>query len=141
MSSRQTSVHWYILITYLQQLANWKRDLNTFTPTTQVQVALNTFQCSQAPKQQNNMELTQCTFHSHSQDFHPERNYLYFGKQNFLAIAVSHIFSKESFFIFQKTKSPKNALCFKQQNFLIFQEELPKPQKPKCFLFLQKHYE
>lgn len=29
--------------TYLQQLVNWKRDINTFTPTTQVQVALNTF--------------------------------------------------------------------------------------------------
>ena len=119
MSSRQTSVHWYILNTYLQQLANWKRDINTFTPTTQVQVALNTFQCSQAPKQQNNMELTQCTFHSQAQKIkktHPERNYLFFRKWNFLVIILCSFlyFLKRKLFYILENKKPEKCFVFQE---------------------------
>ena len=40
---------------------------------------------------------------------------------------------KKAFLIFQETKK---SLYFR--NFLVFQEELPKPQKPKLLIFLQK---
>ena len=34
--------------------------------------------------------------------------------------------------------SPRNSLYFREQNFLIFQEELPKPPKTKFLIFLHK---
>ena len=34
--------------------------------------------------------------------------------------------------------SPRNSLYFREQNFLIFQEELPKPPNTKFLIFLHK---
>ena len=49
------------------------------------------------------------------------------------------IFSQKKAFLYvRKRKHQKNSLYFRKQNFLTFQEELPKPQKPKFLIFLQK---
>ena len=49
------------------------------------------------------------------------------------------IFSqKKAFLTLQETETLKKFFYFREQNFLIFQEELPKPQKPKFLIFFQK---
>ena len=62
-------------------------------------------------------------------------------RENFLDynIKIFLIFSQRKLFLyFRKQKLLKNLLYFRKQNFRIFQEELPKPQKPKLLIFLQK---
>ena len=95
------------------------------------------------------------------------KNSLYFRKWNFLALILKNtsIFSKESFsyisehgtlhfsaqarkikkihpekafLILQEMETRKNYLYFRKRNFYVFQEELPKPQKPKFIILLQK---
>ena len=46
----------------------------------------------------------------------------------------------EAVLIFQETETLKISLYFWKQSFLIFQEELPKPQKPKFNILLQFFY-
>ena len=51
---------------------------------------------------------------------------------------LSYISGNGTFLYFGKRKPRKNSLYSRKRKFLIFQEELPKPQKPKFLTFLQK---
>ena len=49
---------------------------------------------------------------------------------------IPHISGNGSFLYFGKRKPRKKLFTFRKRNILIFQEELPKPQKPKLLIFL-----
>ena len=51
---------------------------------------------------------------------------------------VLYISENGTFFYFRKRKPRINSLFIRKQNFFIFQEEVPKPQKPKFFIFVQE---
>ena len=54
---------------------------------------------------------------------------------------ISSISGNGTFLYFRKRKTPQNSLYFRKRNFLLYQEDHPKPQKLKFLMFFQKSYE
>ena len=65
---------------------------------------------------------------------HPEKNSLYFGKWNFIALALKNFLYFLKRKLFRKKKPRKNSMYLKKQNFLIFQEM----ESLKSFLYFRK---
>ena len=67
---------------------------------------------------------------------HPEKLPYTSGNKDFL-----YFLNSKLFLYFWKRKPRKNSFYFRKWNLLTLQEVLPKPQKPKFLIILQKSYE